>query len=109
MCPCIHVLMYSCTHVLTVEADVNLPGEGDGGVRVGGLANKLPAQVLPLQQETPVKRIENRTHGNKEYLWLRGVVRKLLWRSYFMGVALLCLGCGAAKLSVRRTKVKGVA
>ncbi len=50
--------MYSCTHVLTVEADVDLPGEGDGGVGVGGLANKLPAQVLPLQQETPVKRIE---------------------------------------------------
>ncbi len=53
-----HVPMYSCTHVLTVEADVDLPGEGDGGVGVGGLTNKLPAQVLPLQQETPVKRIE---------------------------------------------------
>ncbi len=49
-----HVPMYSCTHVthvLTVEADVDLSGEGDGGVGVGGLANKLPAQVLPLQQE----------------------------------------------------------
>jgi hypothetical protein len=50
-----NVLMYSCTHVLTVEADVDLPGEGYGGVGVGCLANKLPAQVLSLQQETPVK------------------------------------------------------
>ena len=50
-----HVPMYSCTHVLTIEADVDLPREGDGGVGVGGLANKLPAQVLSLQQETPVK------------------------------------------------------
>ncbi len=51
MYTCTHVLMYSCTLVLTVEADVDLPGEGDGGVGVGGLANKLPAQVLSLQQE----------------------------------------------------------
>ncbi len=62
--------MYSCTHVLTVEADVDLPGEGDGGVGVGGLANKLPAQVLPLQQEKPFKtRIEPTTIKKFMVVW----------------------------------------
>ena len=34
--------MYSCTHVLTVEADVDLPGEGDGGVEFMYLSTHVP-------------------------------------------------------------------
>ncbi len=36
------VTMYSCTHVLTVEADVDLPGEGDGGVGFMYLSTHVP-------------------------------------------------------------------
>jgi hypothetical protein len=35
--------------LLTIEADVNLPGEWYGAVGVGCLAHKLPPQVLPLE------------------------------------------------------------
>ncbi len=38
--------------VLTVEADVDLPGEGDRGVGVGRLAHELAAQVLSLQHHS---------------------------------------------------------